>query len=144
MQAIRENRVRAQAIGVDIQRYQVVAYVVSAAFGAVGGLVFVIIKGGMGVDEFSWTNSGEALIMLIVGGAATLEKVGLARNLWGIRAGHLSHGDGRPLGISSRITVLHSGRVIADGNPKDISASEAVQAAYLGRRAPEVKAGQDG
>ncbi len=34
--------------------------------------------------------------------------------------------------VSDRITVMHHGRVLADGAPRDIAANEAVQAAYLG------------
>lgn len=34
--------------------------------------------------------------------------------------------------LSSRITVLHQGRVIADGSPEQIREDEAVQEAYLG------------
>ena len=49
-----------------------VAYAISAIWGGIGGAVFVVIKGGMGIDQFSWSNSGEALIILIVGGMATL------------------------------------------------------------------------
>jgi branched-chain amino acid transport system ATP-binding protein len=34
--------------------------------------------------------------------------------------------------ISDRITVMHQGRVLAEGNPAEIAANEAVQQAYLG------------
>jgi len=34
--------------------------------------------------------------------------------------------------VSDRITVMHMGRVLADGTPGEIAANEAVQSAYLG------------
>jgi branched-chain amino acid transport system ATP-binding protein len=37
--------------------------------------------------------------------------------------------------VSDRITVMHQGRVLAEGAPRDIAANEAVQTAYLGESA---------
>lgn len=34
--------------------------------------------------------------------------------------------------VSDRITVMHQGRVLAEGTPAEISANEEVQTAYLG------------
>jgi branched-chain amino acid transport system ATP-binding protein len=36
------------------------------------------------------------------------------------------------MNISDRITVMHQGRVLAEGNPRQIAADETVQAVYLG------------
>jgi branched-chain amino acid transport system ATP-binding protein len=36
------------------------------------------------------------------------------------------------MNISDRITVMHQGKVLAEGNPAEIAANEAVQRAYLG------------
>ena len=36
------------------------------------------------------------------------------------------------MNVSDRITVMHQGRVLADGSPREIAANEAVQTAYLG------------
>lgn len=72
LQATRDNATRARFLGVEVRRYQVLAFVAAAMFSAVSGCMFVVLKGGVGLTQFAWTTSGEALIILIVGGAATL------------------------------------------------------------------------
>jgi branched-chain amino acid transport system ATP-binding protein len=37
------------------------------------------------------------------------------------------------MNVSDRITVMHQGRVLAEGTPKEIAANERVQEAYLGK-----------
>jgi branched-chain amino acid transport system ATP-binding protein len=36
------------------------------------------------------------------------------------------------MNVSDKITVMHQGRVLAEGTPNEISANEVVQSAYLG------------
>ncbi len=36
------------------------------------------------------------------------------------------------MSVSDTITVMHQGRVLAEGTPAEIAANEEVQAAYLG------------
>jgi branched-chain amino acid transport system permease protein len=70
--AIRDDRVRAQSIGIEVQRYQVLAFVVAAVAGAVGGVAFVALNAGIGPAQFDWSQSGLALVILIVGGSGTI------------------------------------------------------------------------
>jgi ABC-type branched-subunit amino acid transport system ATPase component len=37
------------------------------------------------------------------------------------------------MNISDRITVMHQGRVLAEGSPSEIAANPEVQSAYLGK-----------
>ncbi|MFQ5830482.1 MAG: ATP-binding cassette domain-containing protein [Candidatus Methylomirabilia bacterium] len=57
---------------------------------------------------------------------------GLAR---GVTVVLIEHDIDRVLALSDRITVLHQGRVIADGTPAGIQEHREVRAAYLGGRA---------
>jgi branched-chain amino acid transport system permease protein len=70
--AIRDDRVRAQSLGIELQRYEVLAFVVAAIAGAAGGAVFVVLNAGIGPSQFDWSQSGLALVILIVGGAGTV------------------------------------------------------------------------
>ena len=72
LRTIRENPVRARAIGVPLQRRLVTAYVVSAAIAGVAGALLTQTTQFVGLDVLSFQRSANLLIMLIVGGAATL------------------------------------------------------------------------
>jgi ABC-type branched-subunit amino acid transport system permease subunit len=71
-QAIRDDRVRAQSIGIELRRYEVLAFVVAAVIGAIGGVAFVALNAGIGPAQFDWTESGLALVILIIGGSRTI------------------------------------------------------------------------
>jgi branched-chain amino acid transport system permease protein len=71
-QAIRDDRMRAHSIGIEVRRYEVMAFVVAAVFGAIGGVAFVALNAGIGPSQFDWTQSGLALVILIVGGSGTI------------------------------------------------------------------------
>lgn len=70
--AIRDDRVRAQSIGIELQRYEVLAFVAAAVIGAVGGIAFVALNAGIGPAQFDWSQSGLALVILIIGGSGTI------------------------------------------------------------------------
>ena len=61
---------RAQSIGIELQRYEVFGFVVAAVIGAVGGIGFVAVNAGIGPTQFDWSQSGLALVILIIGGSA--------------------------------------------------------------------------
>jgi branched-chain amino acid transport system permease protein len=70
--AIRDDRVRAESIGIELRRYEVLAFVVAAMIGAVGGVAFVVLNAGIGPSQFDWSQSGLALVILIIGGSGTI------------------------------------------------------------------------
>ncbi len=55
-----------------MRRYEVLAFVVAAVVGAVGGAAFVVLNAGIGPAQFDWSQSGLALVILIVGGSGTV------------------------------------------------------------------------
>lgn len=72
LRTIRENPVRARAIGVPLNRRLVTVYVVSAAMAGVAGALLTQTTQFVGIDVLSFHRSANLLIMLIIGGTATL------------------------------------------------------------------------
>jgi branched-chain amino acid transport system permease protein len=67
-QGIRDNPQRCAAVGVNVQRQQLVGQVVAAFFAGVAGMLFVVIEGSVFPDLMFWTLSLELLIMCLLGG----------------------------------------------------------------------------
>ena len=72
LRTIRDNPVRARAIGVPLHRRLVTAYAVSAAIAGIAGALLTQTTQFVGIDVLSFQRSANLLIMLIVGGTATL------------------------------------------------------------------------
>jgi branched-chain amino acid transport system permease protein len=66
--AIRENPERAEFVGINVRRYQLVAFVVAGAFAGWAGALFGIFNRGVFPDFAHWSKSAEVLIMAILGG----------------------------------------------------------------------------
>lgn len=66
--AIRENPERAEFIGINVQRYQLAAFVVAGTFAGLAGALFGIFNRGVFPDFTFWSKSAEVLIMVILGG----------------------------------------------------------------------------
>lgn len=69
---IRENEERMIVLGYPVQRYKLVGFVISAAIGGFAGYLNAMLFGFVGPGALFWTTSGEALLMVILGGTATL------------------------------------------------------------------------
>ena len=65
---IRENPERAEFIGVNVRRYELIAFVIAGAFAGLAGGLFGIFNRGVFPDFAYWTKSSEVLIMTILGG----------------------------------------------------------------------------
>lgn len=70
--AIRDNPARARALGYDVERYKVIAFVLSAGLAGLAGGVFSISHGFASLQELAWTTSGKVVLMTVLGGIGTL------------------------------------------------------------------------
>lgn len=70
--AIRESEVAAQAMGVGLARYKVIAFTISAAMTGVAGALYVAQIGRVSAEEFNLLQSILFLVMIMTGGLGTL------------------------------------------------------------------------
>ena len=70
--AIRDNPARARALGYDIERYKLMAFVLSAGLAGLAGGVYAISHGFASLQELDWTTSGKVVLMTVLGGIGTL------------------------------------------------------------------------
>jgi len=68
---IRENAERAEFIGVNVRRSELVAFVLAGTFAGLAGGLFGIFNRGVFPDFAYWTKSSEVLIMTLLGGMGT-------------------------------------------------------------------------
>jgi branched-chain amino acid transport system permease protein len=70
--AIRDNPARARALGYDVQKYKLIAFVQSAGLAGVAGGLFAISHGFASLQELYWTTSGKVVLITVLGGIGTL------------------------------------------------------------------------
>jgi branched-chain amino acid transport system permease protein len=71
LQAIRDNEVRAEFVGVQVRRYRYVAFAVSGVFTGVAGALWVPLNGLTTPDILYWPFSGKIVFMAVLGGFRT-------------------------------------------------------------------------
>ena len=72
LRGIHDNESRMDAVGYAVARYKLIAFVVAGTIAGVAGALYVQLVGSITPDAFLWTTSGEALLMVIIGGTGTL------------------------------------------------------------------------
>jgi branched-chain amino acid transport system permease protein len=70
--AIRENEDRARFLGYNVQRYKMGACMISALLTGLGGAIYPIRAAFATPDLMVWTESGEFIISVMIGGLGTL------------------------------------------------------------------------
>jgi branched-chain amino acid transport system permease protein len=72
LSAIKENEPRAISLGYDVDRYKLVAFVLSAALAGLAGATKTLVLGFETLTDVHWTMSGLVILMTLVGGMGTL------------------------------------------------------------------------
>src|SRR5213083_3231918 len=68
---IRENPERAEFIGVNVRRHELIAFMIAGGFAGLAGALFGIFNRGVFPDFAYWPKSSEVLIMTLLGGMGT-------------------------------------------------------------------------
>jgi branched-chain amino acid transport system permease protein len=72
LQSIRENEARTRAIGYPVERYKIVAVMLSGLFAGLAGVLYALQNEFAAPDFVYFITSGEAVIYNIIGGIGTL------------------------------------------------------------------------
>lgn len=71
LKAIRDNEPRAISLGYDINRYKLVAFVLSATLSGLAGSLKTLVLGFTTLSDVLQANSGEVILMTLLGGSGT-------------------------------------------------------------------------
>ena len=71
LKAIRENEPRAVSLGYDVDRYKLLAFVLSTALAGLAGSLKTLILGFATLSDAHWSLSGEVVLMTLLGGMGT-------------------------------------------------------------------------
>jgi branched-chain amino acid transport system permease protein len=72
LRAIKENEPRAISLGFDVDKYKLLAFVLSAALAALAGATKTLVLGFETLTDVHWTMSGLVVLMTLVGGMGTV------------------------------------------------------------------------
>jgi branched-chain amino acid transport system permease protein len=70
--AMRENEQRAIALGYRVDRYKLIAFVLSGTLAGLAGVLFAVGNRLSGLDGVDWHTSGKVVMMSILGGIGTV------------------------------------------------------------------------
>ena len=72
LKAIRENEARAVSLGYAVDRFKLIAFVLSAALSGLAGSTKALVFGLASLTDVQWQMSGEVVLMTLVGGMGTV------------------------------------------------------------------------
>jgi branched-chain amino acid transport system permease protein len=71
LKMIRENEPRAVSLGYEVDRYKLLAFVLSASMAGVAGGLKTLVMGFASLSDVHWSMSGEVILMSLLGGVGT-------------------------------------------------------------------------
>ncbi|MES2946483.1 MAG: branched-chain amino acid ABC transporter permease [Pseudomonadota bacterium] len=71
LKMIRENEPRAISLGYQVDRYKLLAFVLSAALAGLAGSMKTLVMGFATLSDVHWSMSGEVILMTLLGGVGT-------------------------------------------------------------------------
>ena len=71
LKAIRENEPRAVSLGYDVDKYKLLAFVLSTAIAGLAGSLKTLVLGFATLSDAHWSLSGEVVLMTLLGGMGT-------------------------------------------------------------------------
>jgi branched-chain amino acid transport system permease protein len=80
--AIRDNPLRAAAVGHNIHGYKLTAFVIAAAYAGFAGGLLGVLQGFMPPEAFTFDTSGQLVMQTAIGGAGTLFGPLLGATVW--------------------------------------------------------------
>ena len=72
LKAIRENEPRALSLGYNVNRYKLIAFIMSATLAGVAGATKAIVMQIASLTDVMWQMSGEVVLMTLLGGMGTI------------------------------------------------------------------------
>ena len=72
LRAIRENEVRAEAVGYDVPRFKLLAFVIGGAFSGLAGVLYAMLFGIVPLEAVSFVFSGNVVFATLIGGSGSL------------------------------------------------------------------------
>jgi branched-chain amino acid transport system permease protein len=71
LKMIRENEPRAVSLGYQVDRYKLLAFVLSASLAGLAGSLKTLVMGFATLSDVHWSMSGEVILMSLLGGVGT-------------------------------------------------------------------------
>ncbi|MBP1849548.1 branched-chain amino acid ABC transporter permease [Rhizobium halophytocola] len=72
LQAIRENEARALSLGYNVDRFKLIAFVLSASLAGLAGATKAVVFQFASLTDAHWQTSGEVILMTLLGGMGTI------------------------------------------------------------------------